>query len=168
MLICEILIVLVLFDVAAAIEISSDRQSGEWTPRYWVQLMAATGAVVYGLFALWANRELVEDLALGLPPLVVFLILLLPASVVLMTYGATFALGYWSYRQMSSRPRAWRTPARVVRRALMLRSDRLLGEPEVAADAQARYAALRRVVPVDGLAVALWQRQWPVLPLTGS
>ena len=35
MLICEILIVLVLFDVAAGIEISSDRQSGEWTPRYW-------------------------------------------------------------------------------------------------------------------------------------
>ena len=104
MLICEILIVLLLFDVAAGIEISSDRQSGEWTPRYWVQLMAATGAVVYGLFALWANRELVEDLALGLPPLVVFLILLLPASVVLMTYAATFALGYWCYRQMSSRP----------------------------------------------------------------
>ncbi len=104
MLICEILIVLVLFDVAAGIEISSDRQSAEWTPRYWVQLMAAAGAVVYGLFALWANRELVEDLALGLPPLVVFLILLLPASVVLMTYAATFALGYWSYRQTSSRP----------------------------------------------------------------
>ena len=102
MLIGEILIVLVLFDLAAGIEISSDRQSGEWTPLYWVQLMAATGAVAYGLFALWANRELVEDLALLLPPVAVFLILLLPASVVLMTYGATFALGYWSYRDRAA------------------------------------------------------------------
>ncbi len=98
MLIAEILIVLVLLDVAAGIEISADRQSSEWTPLYWVQLAAAAGAVAYGLFALWANRELVEDLALFLPHVVTYLIVLLPASVVLMTYGATFALGYWSYR----------------------------------------------------------------------
>ncbi len=111
MLIGEILIVLVLFDVAAAIEISSDRQSGEWTPLYWVQLLAVTGAVAFGLFALWANRELVENLALLLPPVVVFLIVLLPASVMLMTYAATFALGYWSYRQGSgSRTDSWGPP----------------------------------------------------------
>ncbi len=98
MLIGETLIVLVLFDVAAAVEISIDRQSDEWTSLYWVQLVAATGAVAYGVFALWANRELVEELALFLPHVVAFLVMLLPASVVLMAYAATFALGYWSYR----------------------------------------------------------------------
>ena len=98
MLIGETLIVLVLLDVAAGIEISSDRQSGEWTSLYWLQLTAAAGAVAYGLFALWANRQLVEDLALFLPPLVVFLFLLVPASALLMTYAATFTLGYWTYR----------------------------------------------------------------------
>ena len=98
MLIGEILIVLVLFDVAAGIEISGDRQPDEWTSLYWVQLAAATGAVAYGVFALWANRELVEELAFFLPHVVAFLVMLLPASVTLMTYAATFALGYWSYR----------------------------------------------------------------------
>ncbi len=98
MLIAEIAIVLVLFDVAAGIEISADRQSGEWTSLYWVQLAAATGAVAYGVFALWANRELVENMALFLPHVMAYLIVLLPASVMLMTYAATFTLGYWSYR----------------------------------------------------------------------
>ena len=98
MLIGEIFIVLLLFDVAAGIEISGDRQSEEWNPLYWVQLTAATGAVSYGVFALWANRELVENLAIFLPHVVAFLVMLLPASVMLMTYAATFALGYWSYR----------------------------------------------------------------------
>jgi ABC-type siderophore export system fused ATPase/permease subunit len=98
MLIAEILIVLVLFDVAAGIELSVDRRSDEWTWLYWVQLAAATGAVGYGLFALWANRELVEELALFLPHVVTLLVLLLPASVMLMALAATFALGYWSYR----------------------------------------------------------------------
>jgi hypothetical protein len=97
-LIGETLIVLVLLDVAAGIEMSSDRQSGEWTSLYWLQLTAAAGAVAYGVFALWANRQLVEDLALFLPPLVVYLFLLLPASALLMTYAATFTLGYWTYR----------------------------------------------------------------------
>ncbi len=98
MLIVEVLIVLVLFDVAAGIEISADRHFEGWTPLYWVQLAAATVAVVYGLFALWANRALVEDLGLFLPHVLTFLIVLLPASVMLMTYAATFALGYWIYR----------------------------------------------------------------------
>ncbi len=98
MLIGEILIVLLLFDVAAGIEISVDRQSDEWTSLYWVQLAAATVAVTYGVFALWANRELVEYMGLFLPHVTTFLIVLLPASLVLMTYAATFALGYWSYR----------------------------------------------------------------------
>lgn len=98
MLIVEVLIVLVLFDVAAWIELSADRQSDEWTSLYWVQLAAATVAVVYGIFALWANRQLVEELALFLPHIVTFLVVLLPASVMLMTYAATFAFGYWIYR----------------------------------------------------------------------
>lgn len=98
MLVGEVLIVLMLFDVAAGIEISVDRQSEEWTSLYWIQLATATGAVAYGVFALWANRELVEDLGLFLPHVVALLVLLLPASVLLMTYAATFTLGYWSYR----------------------------------------------------------------------
>ena len=98
MLIAETLIVLVLFDVAAGIEISADRQSDEWTSLYWVQLVAATLAVAYGVFALWANQELVENLAIFLPHVMTFLIVLLPASVMLMSYAATFTLGYWSYR----------------------------------------------------------------------
>lgn len=104
MLIGEILIVLLLFDVAAKIEISADRQSTEWTSLYWVQLVAATVAVAYGVFALWANRELLEDMALFLPHVMTFLIVLLPASVMLMTYAATFALGYWSYRSATQPP----------------------------------------------------------------
>ncbi len=98
MLLVEVLIVLVLFDVAAVIEISADRQSDEWTPLYWVQLAAATVAVAFGVFALWANRELVEEAALLLPHVATFLVVLLPASVMLMAYAATFTLGYWSYR----------------------------------------------------------------------
>jgi hypothetical protein len=99
MLIGEVLIVLLLFDVAAGLEISADRQSEEWSSRYWVQLAAAMGAVAYGLFALWANRDLVEDMALFLPHVVALLVMLLPASVLFMSFAATFALGYWSYRQ---------------------------------------------------------------------
>ncbi len=98
MLLVEVLIVLVLFDVAAGIEVSADRHSDEWRSLYWVQLAAATVAVAYGVFALWANRELVEDLGLVLPPVVALLIVLLPASVMLMTFAATFTLGYWIYR----------------------------------------------------------------------
>ena len=98
MLIAETLIVLLLFDVAAGIEMSADRQSDEWTPRYWVQLAAATGAVAYGVFAVCANRELVENFILFVPHLLTLLVVLLPASVVLLAYAATFALGYWSYR----------------------------------------------------------------------
>ena len=98
MLILEVLVVLVLFDVAAGIEISADRQSEEWTSLYWVQLAAATLAVAYGVFALWANPEVVEELALFLPHVVTFLVVLLPASVLLMTYAGTFTLGYWCYR----------------------------------------------------------------------
>ncbi len=98
MLIVEVLIVLALFDVAAGIEISADRRSDEWTSKYWVQLAAATMAVAYGVFALWANRELVEELGLFLPHVVTLLVVLLPASVILLAYAATFALGYWTYR----------------------------------------------------------------------
>ncbi len=98
MLIAETLVVLLLFDVAAGIEISADRQSDEWTPRYWVQLAAATGAVAYGVFAVCANRELVENFLLFVPHLLTLLVVLLPASVMLAAYSATFALGYWSYR----------------------------------------------------------------------
>ena len=98
MLIGEVLIVLLLFDVAAGIEISAERRADAWTSLYWVQLVAATVAVAYGVFALWVNRELVENLALFLPHVVALLVVLLPASAVLMAYAATFTLGYWSYR----------------------------------------------------------------------
>ncbi len=98
MLIGETLVVLALFDVAAGIEISADRRSDDWTPLYWVQLGAATLAVSYGVFVLWANRAVVEDLVLFFPHVMAFLVVLLPASVVLLAYAATFTLGYWSYR----------------------------------------------------------------------
>ena len=91
-------VALVLFDVAAGIELVVDRRVDEWTPLYWAQPAAAVACAAYGLFALWANRETVEEMFFFLPHVVAFMVLLLPVSVVLAAYGATFALGYWSYR----------------------------------------------------------------------
>ena len=102
MLIGEMLLVLVLFDVAAGIELAVDRTSDEWTPLYWVQLLAAVGSVAIGLLALWARRELVGDMLFFLPHVVAFLVLLLPVSVLIVAYSTTFALGYWSYRPLTS------------------------------------------------------------------
>ncbi len=98
MLIGEMLLVLILFDVAAWIELAADRTREEWSPLYWVQLPAAIGSVGLGLFALWARRELVGDMFFFLPHVVAFLAVLLPVALVMVAYATTFALGYWCYR----------------------------------------------------------------------
>lgn len=103
MLIAEMLVVLLLFDVAAWIELAADRRGEEWTPLYWVQLPAAVGSVAYGLFALWANRELVGEMVLFLPHVMVFLVVLLPVAMLIVAYATTYALGYWSYRPAGAR-----------------------------------------------------------------
>ncbi len=103
MLIAEMLLVLLLFDVAAWIELAVDRTGEEWTPLYWVQLAAAIGSVAFGLFVLWANRELVGEMVLFLPHVIVFLVVLLPVSMLMVAYATTFALGYWSYRPPEAR-----------------------------------------------------------------
>ncbi len=96
------LLVLILFDVAAGIEIAADRRSEEWNPLYWVQLPAAIGSAGFGIFALWAQRELVSEMLFFLPHVLAFLVLLLPVSVVMVAYATTFTLGYWSYQPLTS------------------------------------------------------------------
>ncbi len=101
-LLVEVLVVLVLFDVAAWIESAVDRGDDEWSGLYWVQLGAAASAVAFTLYAVLANQELVEEAFVFLPHVMVLLVLLLPASLLILAYTATFTLGYWSYRSAST------------------------------------------------------------------
>lgn len=98
MLVLEVAVVLGLVNVAAGIEVATERSWNRWSPLYWVQLAAAVGGAAYALFVVAANRELVEEGFPFLPPVVVLLVVLLPLLAVLVAYTGTFTLGYWSYR----------------------------------------------------------------------